>query len=337
MSASDQARTAIGFLIHYMDSRVERRFRKLIREAPEGWDVYLLIEGSASVPKDLAGRVHRFDFAEVRKLARSVVCDTTWGNCQLPAIDFERKFPGYGYYWFIEYDVIYTGHWRDFFRAFEDDDADLLAARVRQVEPDWYWLPGYGTGSDLVPEEQKIAAFIPIYRASTKAMQAIARRVAAGWVGISEIVVPAAVAFEGLTIKDFGGTGPFTPRKWRGKNYFDFMPNQLRGLASSNRYGPPIALPLIRNVIHHPCKTKDGKWVWGLRDPLRRDVWGHADRRNPYVLAFGRAVVLSNLRALRRALRRGFRQVTDPEQPSAKAGGLPQTGHASTALGATKK
>lgn len=165
-----------------MDALLERRFRKLVREAPDGWDVFFMWDGQSAVPDGLAENVHVFNFTALRAMAPGVFGGTFWGNCHLGYIDFYRRHQDYAYIWFLEYDVLYTGNWRTFFRQFEDDETDLLGEHMRysRVEPDWFWLPSFSTGNDVLSEDQSIAALLAIFRISNRALKALDDRVIRG-------------------------------------------------------------------------------------------------------------------------------------------------------------
>ena len=66
-------RTAVVFTARTFNPEIERRFRTLRKEAPGGWDVFLVMEGEERVSTDLSERTHRFDFQALKGMARSVI------------------------------------------------------------------------------------------------------------------------------------------------------------------------------------------------------------------------------------------------------------------------
>jgi len=104
--------------------------------------VVVLAEQGTRIPPSITPFTHMFDFASLTPLASSVIGETLIpGTCQLRSIDFHRRFPHYRHYWFVEYDVVYTGNWGYLISSLADDPSDLLASHVRTLadEPDWYW------------------------------------------------------------------------------------------------------------------------------------------------------------------------------------------------------
>jgi hypothetical protein len=67
------------------------------------------------------------------------------GNCHLLPIFVSEKVQKYDHYWFMEYDIIYTGNWEDiFFTSTQEDTSDLIAEWLESYmdsqEPSlWHW------------------------------------------------------------------------------------------------------------------------------------------------------------------------------------------------------
>lgn len=249
------ARDVVVFLTHIFDPEIERRFLKLQRECAPTSDVVLLTERGTTVPAGLRRFTERYDFATLKHTARSVIGDRIVpGNCHLRSIDYYRRFPDYRFYWFVEYDVVYTGDWGAFIASFAGDESDLLASLVRTLadEPDWNWRSAFSTAADELPEEQWVLAFLPIHRISARGLATVAAKVRDGWVGHFEVVLPSALGHAGLRLADLGGSGAWTPRDRVHRHYVDWPGLPYAGTV---RYRPPIRLRPIRNMLYHPCKT----------------------------------------------------------------------------------
>jgi hypothetical protein len=52
---------------------------------------------------------------------------------------FRKIKPEYDYYWIVEYDVEFSGHWSELFNAFADNTSDLLCSRVHRHETSPTW------------------------------------------------------------------------------------------------------------------------------------------------------------------------------------------------------
>ncbi len=288
-------RDAAVFLVHYIDGVVARRFDKLRRECEGRCEVFLLAEKGVAIPERLAAHARFFDFATVRQMARSVIGDRVIpGNAHLRAIEFYRREPGYRHYWFIEFDVVYTGRWDALMASLDDDDADLIASRVGRMDtgPPWFWHHSFKPGGDAVPADRETLAFLPIFRISAAGLAAVDRCVSRGWTGHFEMLLPTALAFGGLKVSDFGGSGPFTPDGRRHRHYLD-----AEGLYETGtlRYHPPVHWPIVAGMLYHPCKTR----LTQLRPRVRRRIW--SDRlRHPrlyarYLARLARMAVTSRL------------------------------------------
>jgi hypothetical protein len=195
----------------------------------------------------------------LKQMAKSVIGEKIIPGCHLRSIDFYQRFPGYRFYWFIEYDVVYTGHWGAFIASFADDQSDLLASHVRALsaDPDWHWREGFSTGADVFAADEWVLAFLPIHRISARGLKAVATKVRAGWVGHYEALLPSALVHCGLPISDIGGSGAWTPKDRMLRHYVDRGDglHYLYG-AGTLRYRPAIRSRLMKNMLYHPRKTK---------------------------------------------------------------------------------
>lgn len=249
----------IVFLTHIFDAEVERRFFKLKQECSDICDVVLLVEHGVTVPETVAAFTLSFDYGRLKQLAKSVIgTKIIPGNCHLRSIDFYRRSPNYRFYWFVEYDVVYTGHWGKFVESFGEDPSDLLASHVRTLadEPDWSWQESFSTATDPLPKQAWVIAFLPIHRISSRGLEALARKVRDGWVGHFEVLLPSALAWCGLLVADIGGSGAWTPKHRILRHYVDWRYglHYLYGVGTL-RFRPTIRSRLTKNKLYHPCKT----------------------------------------------------------------------------------
>ncbi|WP_139167914.1 DUF3405 domain-containing protein [Bauldia litoralis] len=247
--------------------------------------MFALVEQGVDVPEEFRAITHFFDYAALRSMARSVIGDSIVpGGGHLRAIDFRRRFPQFRHYWFIEYDVVYTGDWRRFLKDFAGDESDLIATRLRKFTSDlrWFWGSSFSTGDSSVTRKDWLIAFLPIHRISARGIEALERVVAEGWVGHYEILVPSALAYSGLGLSDIGGNGPFTPKDRIDRHYYDCR--KLRA-AGTFRVYPPIRWRPIRNALYHPCKTPESQ-------PGQRRNAVRPFRQKPAACVFCRLMIL---------------------------------------------
>ncbi|MBD0275900.1 MAG: hypothetical protein ICV73_28735 [Acetobacteraceae bacterium] len=224
--------TAVLFQIHYFDRWAERAFRRMRADAPPGYEFVVLMHLAPGAP--VPERVLRYPHhvvrtPELRALpypAKAGGPDWdlwTGGHTDLITMHCSLAHPGYDRYWAIEYDVRYTGPWRRFFAAFEEDDSDLLAPllRTRRNAPEWANWPSLAApGGEPQPgDDQAVSGFMPIFRASGRLMRAMDEAYRAGWGGHIECSFATIATVRGFRVTDFGGDGDFTPGPYRGRFY----------------------------------------------------------------------------------------------------------------------
>jgi hypothetical protein len=213
------------FRAHYFTQPIVREIRRLRAELP-GCDHHVvgyIKEGQpyAQAPAPHRHMYRRADLAALpypQKIARTDWDDPT-GDNDLPCHAFYRERPDFDFYWIVEYDVRYTGHWGKLFAELRTSAADLLATTIQDQEDNPFWchwdslVDVPGTFIALV------RSFLPFCRLSNRALEAIDRWYRAGGAGHYEMTWPSVCKAAGLTIQDIGGEGPYTPAKWRGKHY----------------------------------------------------------------------------------------------------------------------
>ncbi|HEY0185519.1 MAG TPA: hypothetical protein VGC09_22175 [Rhodopila sp.] len=141
------------------------------------------------------------------------------GRHDLPVLKFYREHPNFDRYWVIEDDVRWTGPWRTFADELQSSDAALLATTVqtRAENPDWHWWNTMGTAGEPMPELVK--CFGPFLRASAACVALVNEKYTKGWHGHFEVAWPTICCDGGLKVEDIGGSGSFTPRRWRDRFY----------------------------------------------------------------------------------------------------------------------
>lgn len=133
------------------------------------------------------------------------------GSNHFALLWFYLSYPGYRYYWNIEYDVEFTGDWKVFFDEFNTMSADFIATHLKWFKEDryWYWWNSYQGVTLKVTPEQLIRSFNPIYRISSRALSFLDEFLKAGNSGHHEVLVPTALHHSGFRLLDFGGKGSF--------------------------------------------------------------------------------------------------------------------------------
>ncbi|MEY4195644.1 MAG: hypothetical protein RLZZ226_2012 [Pseudomonadota bacterium] len=131
-------------------------------------------------------------------------------NIDLPLLWFLQQEPGYDYYWVIEYDVRFTGHWQFFFDHFRSNTSDLLATTVF----DYAFRPGWPHWNSLrspvrVAPAQRTRAILSFFRISRTALTSVHEAYCAGWGGHYEVAIPTVLRQQGYRLEDMGGNGAY--------------------------------------------------------------------------------------------------------------------------------
>jgi hypothetical protein len=123
--------------------------------------------------------------------------------------------------WIVDPRVHFDGDQEEFYRSFDDCDADLLATAIRTLEeePAWHFWSSLRIGEDPPPPDSRVAALLSLIRISRQAAEAILAGIGTGWRGHPEALLPTLIKNAGLKIEDIGGWGSFTPAERIGRWY----------------------------------------------------------------------------------------------------------------------
>lgn len=176
-------------------------------------------------------------------------------NIDLPLLWFFQRNPEYEFYWLMEYDVRFTGHWMQFFQHFAASRSDLLATTLfdYSFRPDW---DNWNTlqSPRPIPEPERVRALLSLYRLSNRALRTIHHSYTDGWSGHYEVTIPTILKTNGLSLEDFGGAGPYVAAG--NENRFYRNSPAIAGLAPGTftvaRNAISDAYPT--NMLWHPIK-----------------------------------------------------------------------------------
>jgi hypothetical protein len=276
-------RDAIIFLTHRIDRHIRRSYLRLRREAGIG-DVHLAFNaGGRGIPRAITAlrpvAITPADHARLGHSARPVNgCFGAKGDPDRAILAFHRKFPHYAYYWIVEYDVDFTGHWSDFFHSFDHNEADLLCTNLhrRHVNPDWDWWDILVTpkSSTIRIDGERLRGFFPIARLSSRMLRRIDEVGLAGWDGMYELIWPTVALQSSFVIEDFGGAGEFVrpgnENRWYTSNpssrslapgSFVFRPSRLAPGRDPNRLWHLVKRGFVRQIIlQHPIEPLRQAW-----------------------------------------------------------------------------
>lgn len=294
-------RSVILVTTHFVDGWIRRKYQRLLREKPANFDLFLLVrteEGTdpafGALPSVCASHadLRRLGYPAKGMHGTNIPLDYYYaGHVDLPLLSFYRQHPNYRNYWNIEYDVDFSGSWSAFFAATEASASDLLTASLRRRadDPQYpFWDTFVPPGPGAIEEEGMLCGFLPVFRASARALALVDDAYRRGCTGHLEIVWPTLLAAAGLPIEDFGGEGPFVRPGNRNRFYTN----------------TPLARSLSPgSLVFKPVRFRPGPTpyqLWHPVKPFARTVLGSLKKRA------GRAsAALSKLLLLTLSLRSG--------------------------------
>lgn len=240
---------------HILSPWVKAKYERLVRELDsKRYDVVLLMSANDKcnirVPDDV--NVCVYDIEELSAMPYESICDTLVpGSTHFLALKYQQEHSAYTYYWFIEYDVDFTGKWSFLLDKFTAYTADFLSTHVAQYgeeNADWPW---WNNLNDVgYPLEKCVKSFNPICRYSSAALDYIDDYMRKGYSAHSEVMIATCLYNAGYKIVDFGGIGKFVP---------DGLENSFYTEAGTMRYRPLYTKTEIEaldmpNTLFHPIK-----------------------------------------------------------------------------------
>jgi hypothetical protein len=212
---------AVYYLTHLWSPSIAYRFDRLRRELGPAADCFVLLqEDAGSVitqwkaflgERGASDALVPFEPATLlERLGYRWFGDSIMGSTHFPLLDLSRS-RSYRHYWLVESDVEYRGNWHALLDAWRGCEADLLACHLRR-HADW---PGWGwwrtlrwPSSAQLGKDQLHRAFLPFFRISLTALQALDQAHRDGWKGHFEALVPTVLQRAGMTVQDLRATVP---------------------------------------------------------------------------------------------------------------------------------
>ena len=246
---------------HFVSDMVKERYNKMRTELPEEkYDVILLLNMEQN-PEWLDFPIVLYDIDQLNGLNYNPIFETVLpGSCHFPLMAFYKEYPEYCNYWFIEYDVVFTGNWHTLIQDCDETllDYDFLSCHVERYDEgkniNWpWWHRNNNVGYNL---KDCIKGFNPICRYSNAALAYLDHYQKMGYSAHSEVLITTCLYHGGFKIGDFGGRGEFVPEGYENRYY---IPNMSGINDGTMRYRPLYTLKEIegtglRNKLFHPLK-----------------------------------------------------------------------------------
>lgn len=254
---------AVLFVAHYVDDELIARYRRLRNElSPLLYDVIWVMATSmpneTMFPADVKFKVYTsIDFINMGYIPIEKTLHP--GSCHFVILRFFNDYPDYSYYWFVEYDVEFTGKWSALMNDCDTvlHDYDFLSCHIEwfdnTINRTWiWWYRGNDCGYPIV---KCIKGFNPICRYSGKSLVCIDKYLKQGYSAHSEVMITTCLYHHGLLLADIGGVGEFTPDDYRNKFYvkeFGVNNGTVRWRPSFTK--EEIETMGIENKLFHPIK-----------------------------------------------------------------------------------
>ena len=267
MQQSACKKNAVLLSTHIVNDFVVRKYRKLYSDLNgNGYDVILLYnmedENKLDIPIDV--ECFTTNSESINDLGYEPIEETLLpGSCNFPVLRFFTDRPSYKFYWFVEYDVEFTGDWLTLMNDCDENlaDYDFLGCYVERFDEEkngcWpWWHRSNNVGYKL---KDCIKGFNPICRYSNKALAYIDYYLKKGYSAHSEVLITTCLYHGGFKIGDFGGKGEFVSEGYENRYY---IPNLSGTNDGTMRYRPLYTLKDIertglRDKLFHPLKEID--------------------------------------------------------------------------------
>ncbi|MDN5214506.1 DUF3405 domain-containing protein [Fulvivirgaceae bacterium BMA12] len=262
MKAEDEQKVnqVILLLSNKTTKELINNYKAISRATEKKGDTFLLYHlNDAKLPAEIKDLPH-FVFTDnvLTKLNYTPISNSLIpGNNHFPLLEFYLNNPIYDYYWCIEDDVRFTGDWQYFFNSFARVNKDFISSYVSVYFENirWPWWPSLVHPSILIPNENRIKSFNPIYRISRKALDFIHNALINHWSGHHEVLLPTLLYQSGYEIMDFGGTGRFVIPGNENKFYINKTTNTEGPSDGTMRWRPIFkSQGKIKNKLYHPVK-----------------------------------------------------------------------------------
>lgn len=241
------------FLIatHHVNKALLNLLNKIKKATVSYADVYLLVHG---LPVEILGKnkelvpTHFFSDAILSDLGFVPIANRIIpGSNHFSVMDFFAKHDGYSYYWYIEYDVSFTGDWRTFLDFYKGATKDFFSCDIRFHENTsaWPWWQTLKHPEKDIALGNRLRSFNPIYRLSSAALLFIQQQLHDKWCGHHEVLLPTLLYHNNFLLGDFGGDGLFVDKGAENKFY---SKETFRWRPAFEKVGG------LRNKLYHPVK-----------------------------------------------------------------------------------
>lgn len=252
---------AVLMMCHFCNDIVKDRYHKLISELDsDKYDVFVLFNNDTDLNFNFGEHsyVYSFRTEDLNELGYESIADTIVpGSTHFAVLNFFKEHNNYKHYWYVEYDVVFSGNWSALLDAFESNDADFITTGIQLYDEykngTWAWWSQCSTLN--IPLERRVKSFNPICRFSVSSLTFLDTFLKSGVTGHQEMVIATVLYLNGFKLVDFGGSGTFVLPKYENKFYLGLD----CGAKCTFRYRPIYTEEEVKqmntnNKLFHPVK-----------------------------------------------------------------------------------
>lgn len=191
MSDSDPSQTSILYVSHLVTPGTLWNYFQIRRAVGDEYDIYWVYEGSSARRWLSRLPIEAFDLTDDLLESWRPLMNGNGivpGNGHIPTIAFAHRHK-YDYYWFIEYDIRYTGDWWSVFDLSRDSEADLIGPVVEAPFSDESW--DHWESINL-PYSELARSFAPVRRVSHRLLEHVTDVITSGYWAHHETLLPSA-------------------------------------------------------------------------------------------------------------------------------------------------
>jgi len=247
---------------HFINNKIINLYKKIKKDvSTDNYEVVILYNGKMldlnSHVKDV--NVFLWDRSFIDNIGYHMIASSIFpGSCHFPLLNFYLNYPNYDFFWFIEYDVWFTGNWSSLISDCDKNlkDIDFLSSHIESFNDanlNWGWWYKYNNSG--YKYNKCIKGFNPICRYSLDALKFIDKYQRKGFYAHSEVLITTCLFHNGFKLCNFGGNTSFTPENFHNKYYI-----QERGVNNGTiRWRPvyhysEILNSNLNNILFHPFK-----------------------------------------------------------------------------------
>lgn len=270
---------AVVFLAHKWDLFARLKYQRLLDEIGDEARLVLLIQSSDEVRRALSqhptanGAEALFEPSGLPQcLGYPLLAETAVvpGSTHFPVLAWLREQPTVEACLVIEYDVEFSGNWRELLLELIACGPDFAALhfRSRREDPSWRWwtslLPAPGEFTGFFARRRLRRSFNPVYWLSRRAIELVDAAHLRGWRGHYEVLLATLLHHSGCRLADLAELGGFCSGREQ-----DLRSGRPVAELSTMRWRPEVASSefLERSTgrtLFHPVKRGwlfDGKQV----------------------------------------------------------------------------